>query len=58
MIHLELTIDETNLILQALGNAPYTQVVNLVEKIKAQAIPQVEATTAAPAADSVPSPTE
>ena len=41
MIHLELTIDETNLVLQALGNAPYTQVVALVEKIKEQAIPQV-----------------
>lgn len=58
MIHLELTVEEVNGILQALGNMPYTQVVNLVEKIKAQAIPQVEATTAAPAVDSVPSPTE
>ena len=43
MIKLELTIDETNLVLQALGNAPYAQVVALVEKIKQQAIPQVPA---------------
>jgi hypothetical protein len=41
MIKLELTIDETNGVLQALGNMPYAQVVTLVEKIKAQAIPQI-----------------
>jgi hypothetical protein len=43
MINLELTLNEINLILQALGQAPYAQVAELVEKIKAQAIPQVEA---------------
>ena len=43
MIKLELTIDETNLVLQALGNAPYTQVVALVENIRNQATPQVQA---------------
>ena len=43
MIKLELTIDETNLVLQALGNAPYAQVVALVEKIRTQATPQVQA---------------
>ena len=43
MINLELTLNEINLILQALGQAPYVQVAELVEKIKAQAVPQVEA---------------
>ena len=43
MINLNLTVQEINLILQALGQAPYAQVAEIVEKIKAQAIPQVEA---------------
>jgi hypothetical protein len=43
MINLELTLNEINLILQALGQAPYAQVAELVEKIKVQAVPQVEA---------------
>jgi hypothetical protein len=43
MIDLNLSVQEINLILQALGQAPYAQVAELVEKIKAQAIPQVEA---------------
>ena len=43
MINLELSIQEINLILQALGQAPYAQVAELVEKIKDQAVPQVEA---------------
>ena len=43
MIKLELTVEEVNGILQALGNAPYAQVVALVEKIRAQATPQVQA---------------
>lgn len=43
MITLNLTIQEINLILQALGQAPYVQVADLVDKIKAQAVPQVEA---------------
>ena len=42
MINLSLTVQEINLILQALGQAPYAQVAEIVEKIKAQAIPQVE----------------
>ena len=42
MIKLELTVEEVNGILQALGNAPYAQVVALVEKIRAQATPQVQ----------------
>jgi hypothetical protein len=43
MIDLNLSVQEINLILQALGQAPYAQVFELVEKIKAQAVPQVEA---------------
>ena len=34
---LELTINEINVILQALGNAPYAQVFELVHKIREQA---------------------
>lgn len=43
MINLELSVQEINLILQALGQAPYVQVADIVEKIKTQAVPQVEA---------------
>lgn len=43
MINLELSVNEINLILQALGQAPYTQVTDVIENIKVQAIPQVEA---------------
>jgi hypothetical protein len=43
MIDLNLTLQEINLILQALGQAPYAQVAELVEKIMVQAVPQVEA---------------
>jgi hypothetical protein len=48
MIKIELTLDETNAVLQALGNMPYAQVVALVENIKNQAIPQVPAPETAP----------
>ena len=37
VIHLELTIDEINLTLTALGQLPYVQVVGLVENIRKQA---------------------
>jgi len=37
VIHLELTIDEVNLILTALGQLPYVQVVAMVENISKQA---------------------
>lgn len=39
---LDLTIQEINIILQALGNAPYVQVFEIVEKIKEQAKNQIE----------------
>jgi hypothetical protein len=41
---LELTINDVNVILQALGNAPYAQVFELVEKIRTQAQAQVQST--------------
>lgn len=43
MINLNLEITEVNGILTALGQMPYAQVAELVEKIKQQAIPQVQA---------------
>ena len=54
MIKLELTVDEVNGVLQALGNMPYAQVVALVENIKNQAIPQVPAPVSAPDAEAAP----
>jgi hypothetical protein len=47
VIHLELTIDEVNLILTALGQLPYVQVVGMVEKIRQQAEVQWTAKTEA-----------
>jgi len=41
---LELTINEVNMILQALGSAPYAQVFELVEKIRTQAQAPVQST--------------
>lgn len=38
---LELTLAEINLILQALGNVPYVQVFELVQKIQLQAQAQM-----------------
>ncbi len=40
-IKLELTLDEINGVLTALGNLPYAQVSGLIEKVREQAIPQV-----------------
>jgi len=39
---LDLTINEVNLILQALGNAPYATVFELVQKIRDQAQSQIQ----------------
>jgi hypothetical protein len=39
---LDLTINEINVILQALGNAPYVSVVEVIEKIRAQAQAQTQ----------------
>ena len=38
---LDLTIAEVNAIMQALGNMPYAQVFELVQKIREQAQPQI-----------------
>ena len=40
---LKLSLDKLNIIMQALGNMPYVQVVALVDEIKAQAKPQIDA---------------
>jgi hypothetical protein len=40
-VKLELTINEINIIMQALGNMPYAQVFELVQKIREQAQPQI-----------------
>lgn len=42
MFKFELTLDEANLILAALGKAPFDQVAGLINKIKEQATPQLE----------------
>ena len=41
IIKLELSLEEVNQILTTLGQLPYAQVANLLEKIKAQGTPQV-----------------
>jgi hypothetical protein len=41
---LDLTINEINIILQALGNAPYVSVAEVIEKIRTQAQAQVQPT--------------
>ncbi|MDX2679995.1 hypothetical protein [Streptomyces soliscabiei] len=43
MITLELTLAETNLLLEALGTRPYAQVYELITKIHQQAEKSVEA---------------
>ena len=42
MITLNLELQELNSILTALGQMPYAQVAELVDKIRQQAIPQVQ----------------
>ena len=41
-IKLSLTIEELNGVMQALGNMPYVQAAPLVDKIRAQAQPQLK----------------
>jgi hypothetical protein len=43
MIKLELSIDECNMILRVLGKHPFEEVVAVINKIKEQGEPQVEA---------------
>ena len=42
IIKLELTVAETNGVLQALGQMPFAQVASLIQKIQQQAAPQVQ----------------
>ena len=42
LIKIELTIEETNQVLRALGGLPYNEVALLITKIKNQGDPQVE----------------
>ena len=42
MINLELTLDEVNGVLGSLGKMPYELAYPLIDKIKQQAIPQVQ----------------
>jgi hypothetical protein len=59
-IKLELEVEETNLILEALGNLPFVQVFQLIGRIQAQAQAQVQpqmrmqAVPAGPAAQAQP----
>jgi hypothetical protein len=48
-IKFELTIDESNQILGALGDQPYAKVADLIVKIRNQALAQINAANAAPA---------
>jgi hypothetical protein len=41
IIKLELTLDEANSILASLGKHPFDQIAALINKIQAQAIPQL-----------------
>ena len=43
MINLELSLEEVNSILSVLGKAPYEFSQPIIDKIKQQAIPQVQA---------------
>lgn len=47
MFNFELTLDEANLVLAALGKAPFEQVAGLIGKLKEQAQPQLERVQAA-----------
>lgn len=47
----ELTIDETNVVMTALGRMPYESVFNLVQKLQQQAGPQLQTLQQQRAAD-------
>lgn len=55
-IELKLTLDETNLVLEGLGNLPYARVYALVARIQAQAGEQLRPRAPAAAAPAVPPP--
>lgn len=51
-IKFELTFDEANAVMFALGKLPYDQIAGLVEKLRQQAAPQLPAQGPAPAPES------
>jgi hypothetical protein len=57
-IKLELTLEEVNGVMQALGQMPYAQVSGLVDKIRGQATPQVQAAQSPAPTVQTPVPTE
>jgi hypothetical protein len=54
MLKFELTIDDANLILAALGKAPFEQVAGLIGKLREQAQPQLAGLEAEAAAQAAP----
>jgi hypothetical protein len=46
-IKLTLSLDETNTVINALAKLPYEYSAPVIEKVKAQAVPQVQAAEAA-----------
>ena len=49
MIHLELKVEEAQLVLNALSQLPFAQVASLIANIRAQAEKQLQPATPAPA---------
>jgi hypothetical protein len=47
-MHLDLTIDQINVIMQALGNAPYITVAPVIAEIQKQAAPQINPVSSDP----------
>ena len=47
-MHLDLTIDQINVIMSALGNAPFIQVEGIINEIRKQVQPQLAPTVEAP----------
>ena len=47
-MNLELTIEQVNIIMQALGNAPFVQVEGIIKEIRKQVQPQLAPAVEAP----------
>lgn len=47
-MHLDLTLEQINVIMQALGNAPFVQVEGLINEIRKQVQPQLAPAPEAP----------
>jgi len=58
MIKLELSIDDCNMILRVLGKHPFEEVVAVINKIKQQGEPQVQAMEAEAAKTAAEAPAE